>query len=62
MTDHPRRFPAPWTAEETDACFIVKDHKGQALAFIYFEDEAGQRTAANLLPAMRHGESQRISG
>jgi hypothetical protein len=44
-----RRFPPPWTAEETDACFIVKDQKGQALAFVYFEDEAGRRTAANLL-------------
>jgi hypothetical protein len=22
-----RRFPPPWTAEETDACFIVKDGK-----------------------------------
>jgi hypothetical protein len=25
-----RRFPPPWTAEETEACFIVKDHTGQA--------------------------------
>jgi hypothetical protein len=24
-----RHFPPPWTAEETDACFIVKDHNGQ---------------------------------
>jgi hypothetical protein len=29
----PRRFPPPWTVEETDACFIVKDHAGQALAY-----------------------------
>jgi hypothetical protein len=28
----PRRFPPPWSAEETDACFIVRDHGGQALA------------------------------
>jgi hypothetical protein len=27
-----RRFPPPWTAEETDACFIVRDGNGQALA------------------------------
>ena len=26
----PRRFPPPWTVEETDACFIVRDHNGQA--------------------------------
>jgi hypothetical protein len=44
-----RRFTPPWTAEETDGCFIVKDHSGQSLAFVYFEDEPGRRTAANLL-------------
>ncbi len=44
-----RRFPPPWTAEETDACFIVRDHNGQTLAYVYFEDEPGRRTAASLL-------------
>jgi hypothetical protein len=29
----PRRFPPPWQVDERDACFIVKDHNGQALAF-----------------------------
>ena len=28
-----RRFPPPWTVEETDACFIVRDANGQALAY-----------------------------
>jgi hypothetical protein len=36
-----RRFPPPWSAEETDACFIVRDANGQALAYVYFEDEPG---------------------
>ena len=31
-----RRFPPPWTVEETDACFIVRDANGQALAYSYF--------------------------
>ena len=31
-----RRFPPPWTVEETDACFIVRDANGQALAYGYF--------------------------
>ena len=35
--------------EANDACFIVRDHNGHALAYVYFENEAGQRTAANLL-------------
>jgi hypothetical protein len=45
----PRRFPPPWTVEETDACFIVRDHNGQALAYVYFEEEPGRRAAAHLL-------------
>jgi hypothetical protein len=35
-----RRFPPPWTVEETAPCFIVRDHNGQALAFVYCEDDA----------------------
>jgi hypothetical protein len=26
-----RRFPPPWTVEEQDACFVVRDRGGQAL-------------------------------
>jgi hypothetical protein len=44
-----RRFPPPWTVEETQPCFIVRDHSGQALALVYFEDEPGRRAAASLL-------------
>jgi hypothetical protein len=38
----PRRFPPPWSVEETDACFIVRDKNGQALAYVYFEGEPGR--------------------
>ena len=44
-----RRFPPPWSADETDACFIVRDANGQALAHVYCEDEPGRRAAAKLL-------------
>jgi len=44
-----RRFPPPWSVEEQAACFIVRDSGGQALAYIYFEDEPGRRSAAMLL-------------
>jgi hypothetical protein len=37
-----RRFPPPWSVEETAPCFIVRDAKGQALAFVYGEDEPGR--------------------
>ena len=45
-----RRFPPPWIVEEhNDACFIVRDKNGQALAYFYFEEEPGRRSAANRL-------------
>ncbi len=44
-----RRFPPPWSVEELDACFVVRDSNGQQLAYVYFEDEPGRRSAAKLL-------------
>ena len=49
MTEPLRRFPPPWTVDETDACFIVRDGNGRALTYVYFEDEPGRRAAAHLL-------------
>jgi hypothetical protein len=48
----------PWTVEEQDACFVVRDHNGQALAYVYFEDEPGRRSAAKLLT---NDEARRIA-
>jgi hypothetical protein len=43
-------LPATLMIEEhNNACFIVKDATGQALAYFYFEEEPGRRSAANLL-------------
>jgi hypothetical protein len=53
-----RRFPAPWTVETQDACFVVRDHDGQVLAYVYFEDEPGRRSAAKLLT---RDEARRIA-
>ena len=45
-----RRFPPPWSIEElNDACFVVRDANGQQLAYVYFEEEPGRRSAAKLL-------------
>jgi hypothetical protein len=44
-----RRFPPPWSVEEQEACFVVRDQNGQALAYVYFEEEPGRRSAAKLL-------------
>ena len=45
----PSRFPPPWSVEDNGQCFIVKDAAGQKLAYVYFEDEPGRRSAAKLL-------------
>ena len=58
MKSTSRRFPPPWTVEGTDACFIVRDDNGQALAYVYFEDEPGRRSAATLLT---RDEARRIA-
>jgi hypothetical protein len=33
----------PWSVEEQSACFVVRDHNGQALAVVYFGDEPGRK-------------------
>src|SRR6516165_8696892 len=49
MPSTPRRFPPPWSVEELDACFVVIDSAEQKLAYVYFEEEPGRRSAAKLL-------------
>jgi len=44
-----RRFPPTWSVEEQAACYVVRDHGGQALAYVCYENEPGRRSAAKLL-------------
>jgi hypothetical protein len=37
-----RRFPPPWTVEELDACFVVRDANGEVLAYVYCEEAAAK--------------------
>jgi hypothetical protein len=47
-----------WTAELTPNCFIVHDADGQQLAYVYYENEPGRRSAAKLLS---EDEARRIA-
>jgi hypothetical protein len=53
-----RHFPPPWSVEELDSCFVVKDANGQALAYMYFEKEPRRRFRRELLT---RDEAQRIA-
>jgi len=53
-----RRFPPPWSVEEQDACYVVRDRDGQQLAYVYFEDDPSRRSAAKLL---KRDEARRIA-
>jgi hypothetical protein len=53
-----RRFPLPWSVEKLGACFVVIDSAGQKLAYVYYEDEPGLRSAAKLL---NKDEARRIA-
>ena len=46
----PRRFPPPWSLDETNSsCPVVRDATGFVLATWDFEEEPSRRAAASLL-------------
>ena len=54
-----RRFPPPWSMQELDGCFVIKDANGQALAYMYFEKEPLRRYRRSEL--LTRDEAQRIA-
>jgi hypothetical protein len=48
-----RRFPPPWSVEETGACFIVRDNGGQKLAYVYYQEEPGRRSDGQAVVSRR---------
>jgi len=54
-----RRFPPPWTVEEMDGYFVVKDANGQALSYMYFEKGPLRRYRRREL--LTRDEAQRIA-
>jgi hypothetical protein len=51
----------PWTAEETLACFVVKDQHGQKLAYVYFEDEPGRDLGEPAHPRRRPADAANLA-
>jgi hypothetical protein len=44
-----RRFPSPWSPEEHSDYFVVRDHNGQELAYIYYETSLRPEVSRKLL-------------
>jgi hypothetical protein len=58
-SDQRRRFPPPLARRGNGRpASIVRDHNGQALAYVYFEEEKGRRSAAHLIT---RDEARRIA-
>jgi hypothetical protein len=46
--------PPSWSVDDPDMklgqdCYVVRGANGHALAYVYFEDEPGRRSAAHLM-------------
>jgi hypothetical protein len=48
-----RCFPPPWSVEEQAACFVVRNANGQALSYVYFEEEPRRRFGGEVFDAAR---------
>lgn len=54
----PRRFPPPWQMIEREESFTIEDASGQALAYVYFEDEPGRQ---RVMKRLTRDEARRIA-
>jgi hypothetical protein len=50
----PRSFPPPWTADRIPGGFIVKDSKGQSLAYVYADNR-------QIVNSLTEDEARRIA-
>jgi hypothetical protein len=54
----PRRFPPPWSVEESGESFHVRDATGQVLGYFYYEDEPTRRGS---MKRLTRDEARRIA-
>jgi hypothetical protein len=53
-----RRFPPPWRIEEGSESFVIRDSNGQALAYVYFDDEPVRQMS---MKRLSQDEARRIA-
>jgi len=53
-----RSFPSPWTVEELNDCFVVRDANGQALGHFYYEEEPAASITGKASPRPELENSQ----
>jgi hypothetical protein len=41
-------FAPPWSVEEQDGSFVVRDRNGQALSYVYFKGQRDRRLVGTL--------------
>jgi len=52
----PRRFPPPWSVEELNACFVVRDDDGLKLLTSISRTSRGDGRRRICSPKTKHGE------
>ena len=52
------RFAPPWSVQEQDGCFVIRDRNGQALSCVYFKDE---RTRQSVTPLFTRDEARHLA-
>ena len=56
-----RTFPPSWSSEEHSAYFVVRDRRGQALAYVYYERGSDRRSGQQTAALLTKDEARRIA-
>jgi hypothetical protein len=57
----PRRFPPPWSVDELEERFAIKDASGQVLAYVHFEPDPNNDSRRSAMHRLTHDEARRIA-